>query len=55
LFKRNAAAWNYYRRVPPGYRQLVNWWVTSAKKPETRARRLGKLIEACAAGRRFGW
>ncbi len=50
-----AAAWKYYRAVPPGYRQLVNWWIVSAKKPETQAKRLRKLIEACADGRRLGW
>ena len=55
VFSRNKAAWKYYATVPPGYRQLVNWWVTSAKKTETRERRLHKLIEACAKGRRFGW
>ena len=55
VFKRNNGAWKYYVTVPPGYRQLVNWWVTSAKKAETRDRRLRKLIEACAKGRRFGW
>jgi hypothetical protein len=28
-------------------------WVTSAKRPETRTRRLAQLIEDCAAGRRI--
>ena len=54
-FKRHAAAWKYYATVPPGYRQLVNWWIISAKKPETREKRLRRLIEACAKGRRIGW
>ena len=54
-FRRNPAAWKYYRAVPPGYRQLVTWWITSAKKVETRAKRLAKLIKACAEGRRLGW
>lgn len=53
-FKRHAAAWKYFATVPPGYRQLVNWWVSSARKPETRDKRLRKLIEACATGRRLG-
>jgi uncharacterized protein YdeI (YjbR/CyaY-like superfamily) len=54
-FKRDAVAWKYYATVPPGYRQLVNWWVTSAKKVETRAKRLRMLMEACADQRRLGW
>jgi hypothetical protein len=29
-------------------------WVTSAKKPETRARRLATLIEDSAHGRKIG-
>ena len=33
LFKKNVGAWKYYGSLPPGYRQLVNWWVISAKKP----------------------
>ncbi len=53
--KRHAAAWKYYAALPPGYLQLVNWWITSARKPETRARRLNTLIHACAEGRRLTW
>jgi uncharacterized protein YdeI (YjbR/CyaY-like superfamily) len=54
-FKRHASAWKYYCNLPPGYLKMVNWWVTSAKKPETRARRLSILIDACAQGRRLDW
>jgi uncharacterized protein YdeI (YjbR/CyaY-like superfamily) len=54
-FKRHAVAWKYYRTLPPGYRKMVNWWITNAKKPETRARRLSILIDACAQGRRLDW
>jgi uncharacterized protein YdeI (YjbR/CyaY-like superfamily) len=32
---------------------MCHWWLQSAKKPETRARRLKKLIKACAEGRRL--
>lgn len=53
VFKRNAAAWTYYGALPPGYRKTVAWWVISAKKSETRAKRLRTLIEACANGRRL--
>ncbi len=54
-FKRNAAAWKYYGTVPPGYRHWVNWWIVSAKKADTRARRLRTLIDACTKGRRLVW
>ena len=53
LFKRNATAWKYYGTLPPGYRHKFTWWVTSAKKPETRTKRLRRLIETCAMGRRL--
>ena len=54
-FKQNAAAWKYYGTLPPGYKKMVNWWIISARKAETRARRLGILIKACALSRRLDW
>jgi uncharacterized protein YdeI (YjbR/CyaY-like superfamily) len=51
-FRANTAAWEYWSAAPAGYRKMATWWVTSAKKPETRERRLTTLIEESAAGRR---
>ena len=53
-FKANAAAWADWEGRPPGYRRTALHWVTSAKKPETRARRLGILIADSEAGRKIG-
>ena len=53
VFQRNAAAWRYYRACPPGYRKMVNWWIATARKPETRNRRLERAIDACARGVRL--
>ena len=53
LFRSNPAAWADWERRPPGYRRVVLHWVASAKKPETRARRLATLIEDSAAGRKI--
>jgi uncharacterized protein YdeI (YjbR/CyaY-like superfamily) len=50
-FKANPAAWEYFMARPPSYRKPALWWVISAKKPETRARRLQTLIADSAAGR----
>jgi uncharacterized protein YdeI (YjbR/CyaY-like superfamily) len=50
-FKADAAAWEYFMSRPPSYRKPALWWVISAKKPETRARRLQTLIADSAAGR----
>jgi uncharacterized protein YdeI (YjbR/CyaY-like superfamily) len=49
-FRASAAAWADWEKRPPGYRKVVLHWVTSAKKPETRAKRLATLIQCCAAG-----
>ena len=51
----NAKAWKYFKTLPPGYVRLISWWVMSAKKPETRAKRLKAVIAKCAAGKRFTW
>lgn len=52
-FKRDKDAWACFEQLPPGYRRTVLHWVVSAKRPETRARRFEKLVEACAEGRRL--
>ncbi|GAA5115946.1 YdeI/OmpD-associated family protein [Luteolibacter yonseiensis] len=52
-FKKSTVAWEFFEKTPPGYKKVVLHWVTSAKKPETRAARFGKLLEACAAGLRL--
>ena len=47
----NAAAWAFWESRPAGYRKIASWWVISAKRPETREKRLATLIDDCAAGR----
>jgi uncharacterized protein YdeI (YjbR/CyaY-like superfamily) len=54
LFKTIPAAWAFFRRQPPGYRRTAVFWVMSAKKDETRIRRLMQLMDASAADRRLG-
>lgn len=53
LFKKNRVAWEFFTAQAPWYRKTATYWVVSAKKPETRARRLNALIEDSAAGRRL--
>jgi len=52
-FRGHKQAWTYWESQPPGYRKLVLNWITTAKRPETRAKRLATLIEDCQAGRRI--
>jgi uncharacterized protein YdeI (YjbR/CyaY-like superfamily) len=47
------AAREFFESQPPGYRRTAIHWVVSAKKEETRERRLAALIEDSAAGRRL--
>jgi len=52
LFRANAAAWEFFSAAPPGYRKTVTWWVISAKREETRRKRLARLIDDSANGLR---
>jgi uncharacterized protein YdeI (YjbR/CyaY-like superfamily) len=47
-------AWAFWQSKPPGYRRTATWWVMSAKREETRRRRLATLIDDCANGRVIG-
>ena len=49
-FRANRSAWTFFERMPPAYRRNHIWFVESAKKAETRERRLDNLILACAKG-----
>ena len=50
-FRADAAAWEYFQARPAGYRKTAVWWVVSAKREETRRKRLDTLIEDSRAGR----
>ncbi len=54
VLKKNKKAWAFFETQPPYYRKVAGWWVMSAKKEETRQRRLETLIRDSAAGRRYG-
>ena len=49
----NKRAQAFFAAQPPSYRKLACWFVLSAKKEETRAARLSRLIEASASQRRL--
>jgi uncharacterized protein YdeI (YjbR/CyaY-like superfamily) len=52
-FRANKSAWNFFQAQPPGYRRLATFWVMSAKREETRVKRLSQLIELSAGQRRI--
>ena len=53
-FRANQEAWDFFSAQAPWYRRTSIFWVMSAKKEETRAKRLGTLISDSAAKRRIG-
>jgi uncharacterized protein YdeI (YjbR/CyaY-like superfamily) len=53
-FKKNRRAWTFFQAQPAGYRKIVSHWVISAKRKDTRLRRLETLIADSEAGRRIG-
>jgi uncharacterized protein YdeI (YjbR/CyaY-like superfamily) len=53
LFKRDKAAWAYWQSTPPGYQKQMLHRITTAKKAETRAARLKKLMDLSAQGQRW--
>ncbi len=50
-FRAARGAWKWFTSRPPGYRRTATHWVVSAKREETRQRRLQQLIECSAEGR----
>jgi uncharacterized protein YdeI (YjbR/CyaY-like superfamily) len=51
-FKTQKAAWEWFEGQSAYYRRAASHWVISAKRPETRERRLSQLIADSGAGRR---
>jgi uncharacterized protein YdeI (YjbR/CyaY-like superfamily) len=52
-FRASADAWRFFCAQPAGYRRTAVYWVVSAKREDTRRRRLATLIADSAAGRRL--
>ncbi len=53
LFRAAQAAWKFFVAQAPSYQRAATWWVISAKREETRVKRLKMLIEDSAEGRRL--
>ena len=49
----NAPAKKFFDAQPPGYKRHATGWIMRAKKEETRAKRLARLIELSSRGRRI--
>ena len=50
-FRANRKAWKFFQAQPPWYQRTASWRVISAKKEETRLKRLAELIRDSEQGR----
>ncbi len=52
-FRQNERAWEFFSVQPPYYKKVAVFWIMSAKKEETKLRRLEALIQSSAAAERL--
>jgi uncharacterized protein YdeI (YjbR/CyaY-like superfamily) len=52
--KENEKAWDNFKQLAPSYRKNYVAWLQSAKKPETREKRLRELITVLEQGKKPG-
>ena len=53
-FQTNPRAWQYFQALAPTYRRHFVVWIHTAKRPETRERRIRESIRLLAAGHKLG-
>jgi uncharacterized protein YdeI (YjbR/CyaY-like superfamily) len=53
VFRQQKKAWTWFEASAPSYHKAATWWVVSAKREETREKRLALLIECSANGERL--
>ena len=51
--KGDKKAYAYFQSLPPGMKRLYTFWIASAKRDATRAKRLAVILERCHAGKRI--
>ena len=51
--KSNKKALDYFNKLPPYAKRLSTWWVISAKREETKLKRLDILIQCSEEGRKI--
>jgi uncharacterized protein YdeI (YjbR/CyaY-like superfamily) len=52
-FRSCPIAWDFFRKQPASYRQTLIWWVVTAKREETRQKRLERLIAESEESKRI--
>ena len=52
VLQQTSAAWEFFAAQPASYRKAISWWIVSAKREETRLKRLAQLTDCSARGER---
>ena len=52
--KTDPQAWRFFQQLAPSYRRSYIGWIDSAKRPQTREKRLSEALERLAAGKKLG-
>jgi uncharacterized protein YdeI (YjbR/CyaY-like superfamily) len=52
--KTNSKAWEFFRQLAPTHRRDFVVWIHTAKRPETRDKRIRESIRLLAAGKKLG-
>jgi uncharacterized protein YdeI (YjbR/CyaY-like superfamily) len=53
-FHEDTKAWNFFQELAPSYRRYFVAWIHTAKRPETREKRIRESIRLLAAGKKLG-
>jgi uncharacterized protein YdeI (YjbR/CyaY-like superfamily) len=53
-FRTDPKAWEFFQALTPTYRRHFVVWIHTAKRPETRERRIRESIRLLAAGKKLG-
>ena len=53
--RKSAKAAAAFKAFPPSHRREYIEWITVAKRPETRTRRLAETVKLVAAGKSRNW
>lgn len=52
--REDARAWEYFEQLAPSYRRAYIGWIDSAKREETKEKRLREAVSLLAAGKKLG-
>src|SRR5262245_21808812 len=53
-FKEDAKAWEFFQELAPSYRRYFVAWIHTAKRPETREKRIRESVRLLAARKKLG-